>query len=292
MVQAVDETEDQASPHTSSPVSGRRDFAPGGTGRVVFSVAAAALIVSVLAPFGEDALLGTLNIRTPMARRVAAATQEVGRLEQRTAELEQRLAAVTAQLAQEQAQSADAAGRVDKGQDWIRTLALVQLGAALRRPGPFDLELAMARTSEAMPPELEPLLAKIEPYGGTGVPGIAQLQREFASLRARIDWDEHGLMMPMAWMNRLITWPHATGHPQADGADRYSSEAAAELSKDNLPGAIAYARQISGLSGELLTDWMEDAEARVALDELARRVNELVARRLGGTSSPPARRLD
>jgi hypothetical protein len=217
-------------------------------------------------------------------------------LEQRSAELEKQLAAATTQLAQQQAQTSAAATDIEKSQSWLRTLALVQFGAALRHPGPFDLELAMARTSAATPPELDPLLAKIEPYAATGVPGIAQLQRDFTVLRARIDWNEHGLMVPMTWMNRLITWPRgasssqSAGPPQAEATDRYFSQAAGELAKDDLPRALALAQQVSGVSRELLSDWMEDAEARVALDDLARRVNDLVVQRLGGTAGQAARR--
>jgi hypothetical protein len=292
----VDQNEDQATPQASSPVSARQGPAPGDAGRKAYTVAVVALVISIVAPFGEDALLGTVNIRTPMAHRVAEATQKASQLEQRSAELEKQLAAATAQLAQQQTQTVAVAARIEKSETWIRTLALVQLGAALRRPGPFDLELAMARTSAATPPELEPLLAKIEPYAATGVPGIAQLRRDFTVLRARIDWNEHGLMMPMTWMDRLITWPRGAsssqsgGPAQADATDRYFSEAAGELAQDDLPRALAFAQQVSGLSRELLSDWMEDAEARVALDDLARRVNDLVVQRLGGTAGQPTRR--
>ena len=38
-----------------------------------------------------------------------------------------------------------------------------------------------------------------------------------------------------------------------------------------------------------MNDWMEDAEARVALDELARRVNDLVVRRPGGSAGKAVR---
>jgi len=283
-----------ASPAASSR-STRQTSAANNAGRIAYGIAIAALIISVAAPFGEDALLGTLNIHTPMSRRVAEATQEVSRLTQRTAELEKQLAAATAQLARQQAQTGDTAARVEKTLAWTRILALVQLGAALRRPGPFDLELAMVRSSGAAPPELDPLLVKVAPYAATGVPGIAQLQRDFMALRARVDWNEHGYL-PMAWINRLMAWPRgASAAPPAepsppDATGQYFRDAARELGKDDLRGALAVAQKVGGLAREMLSDWMEDAEARVALDDLARSVNDLVVQRLGGTVGQPVHR--
>ena len=134
----------------------------------------------------------------------------------------------------------------------------------------------------------------------TGVPGIPQLQRDFVALRARIDWNEAG-SIPMAWMNRLITWPRAASSPQGaepqpaappasgtatpDPSSGLVSETATALGKDNLAAAVAIARQVGGIGRELLSDWVEDAEARVALDDLARRINDLVVQRSGRTGA-------
>lgn len=253
-------------------------------------IALAALVVALL---GQDWLLGAVGIRTQTARRVSEVTQQAGRLEQRSVELEKQLAAASAQLAKQQAQAVEANARIEASQNWVRTMALVQFGAALRRPGPFDLELAMVKTSAAAPPELVPLLAKIEPYAATGVPGIAQLQRDFIALRSRIDGGDR--FIPLTWMNKVISWPRGAATTQTaeatppDPTSRQFGDAAIALAKENLAGAVAIAQQITGMGRELISDWVEDAEARVALDEAGRRVNDLVVQRLGTPADKPVR---
>ena len=193
----MDQCSDQPTTRISAPpashfavadtTTARRNSARMNAGRNAYRIAIVALIISVVAPFGEDALLRTLNIHTPMAYRVAETAQEVNRLEQRSADLETQLAAATAQLATYRSRTDAADARLERTLASTRTLALVQLGAVLRRPGPFDLELAVVRSNAAAAPELIPLLTKIAPYAATGVPGNAQLQRDFAVLRARVE---------------------------------------------------------------------------------------------------------
>jgi hypothetical protein len=255
---------------TQVPAAGSRRAGPSPElARKAYGLAVAALVISIAAPFAADPLLGTINIRTPMSHRLAEATQQVSRLEQRSSELEQHLAAIMTQLAQQQTQTGQAAAQIDKIQVATRTLALVQFGAALRRPGPFDLELAVLRASGAAPPQFEPQLLKVEPYAATGVPGFA---------RAEVG------NMPMAWMNRLVAWPRGASSPSADPSQtdsKYLSDATSELNKLNLANAVAIVQPVAGLSRELLSDWIEDAQARVALDDLARRINDLVVQQQG-----------
>ena len=301
----MDQCSDQPTTRISAPpashfavadtTTARRNSARLNAGRNAYRIAIVALIISVVAPFGEDALLRTLNIHTPMAYRVAETAQEVNRLEQRSADLETQLAAATAQLATYRSRTDAADARLERTLASTRTLALVQLGAVLRRPGPFDLELAVVRSNAAAAPELIPLLTKIAPYAATGVPGNAQLQRDFAVLRARVDSSEHG-SMPMAWMTRLIAWPRSAlasrsvAPSPSELTDKYVGEAAGEMGRDNLPGAVASVQQVGGVARELLSNWMEDAEARVAIDELARQLNDLVVQQLGAAAGQLADR--
>jgi hypothetical protein len=275
----------------TSPVSttARRGWTERHAGRIALG----AIIIAVAAPLGEDALLEKLDIRTPAVRRVAELSQRASQLEQQSAYLEKQLAVSTAMLSKPATDTVEADARVHAAQTWIHTLGLVQLGAALRRPGPFDLELAMVRASGGMPPEVTQLLNKVEPYAATGVPGIPQLQRDFLALRARIQWNETG-SAPIAWVNRMIPWTHGSdirksAEPTEPGPpERLFAEAAVALGRDNLAGAVAIVQNAGALSREVLNDWMEDAEARVALDELARRVNDIVLRRPVGSAVKPA----
>ena len=266
----------------------------GWTERHAGRIALGAIVIAVLAPMAEDTLLEKLNIRTPAVLRTAELRQRASQLEQQSAELEMQLATATAKLAKQATETNGANTRIDATQAGVHTMGLVQLGAALRRPGPFDLELAMVRTSAGMQPELTQLLAKVEPYAATGVPGIPQLQRDFLALRARIEWNANS-SAPIAWVNRMMPWSHGADAPQSaeqaepGPSDRLFAEAAGALGRDNLAGAVAIVQKADGLSRELLNDWMEDAEARVALDELARQVNDLVVQRPGAIAMKPVR---
>ena len=62
------------------------------------------------------------------------------------------------------------------------------------------------------------------------------------------------------------------------------------MGRDNLPGAVASVQQVGGVARELLSNWMEDAEARVAIDELARQLNDLVVQQLGAAAGQLADR--
>jgi hypothetical protein len=256
-------------------------------------MAVAAIVIAAAAPFAEDPVLERFNIRTPMALKVAELTQQASQREQQVAELEKQLAATATKLAKQEKDTSAAGARVQAIQVWARTMVLVQLGAALRRPGPFDLELTMPRATDAVPSEWMPLLTRIEPYAATGVPGVPQLQRDFITLRARVEANENG-SAPIAWVNRMITWPRgAETRPTDEAAEpgpasRIFGELADALGRDNLAGAVAIAHKISGMSRDVLNDWVEDAEARVALDELARRVNDLVVQRRTGAAGTSA----
>jgi hypothetical protein len=257
-------------------------------------IAIAALVISLMAPFVLDPILGTINLHTPLGFRVAETSGAIDRLEQRSAELEKQLAAASAQLAKLQADTA----QTETGAAAVRartgTLALVQLGAALRHPGAFDLELAMVRASGATPADMVPLLANVEPYAATGIPGVVQLQRDFAVLYARLEWGVHGYI-PVAWMHQLIAWPrsvilwHAVEVSPPDPNAKFISDAAGQLTKDNLAAALAAARQVTGPNRALLSDWIEDASARVAADELQMRINALVVQRAFGAGGKAAR---
>ena len=128
------------------------------------ALAAAALVITLTAPFWEDGALATLGIRTPLGRTAQQNALAVMRQDRRTEDISQRLATATTQLAKQQTEFTVAMQRADAAAALIRTLSLVRLSDTLRRPMPFAAELATVRVEGTDLGDLKPLLDKIEPY--------------------------------------------------------------------------------------------------------------------------------
>ena len=276
----MDQNDGHATEATAQHGAAAPDNAVAGFARDARRLAIAALVISVLAPFCIDAIFGVVRIHTPLARRAAETSAAIETLQRRSDDLEKQLAAATAQLTRMQADAA----RIAANQVLIRRSSLMQLGLALRHTGPFDLELGLVRDTTSDQPALAPLLAKIEPYATTGIPEAGQLQRDFTVMRLKFEWQDSG-STPRVWMNKLIAWQRGllSREPQeaapVDPNTQLLRDVSAGLSRDDLPGAIEAARQIDGSRREALSEWIEDAEARVAAVELSRRIDEMVAKK-------------
>ncbi len=276
----MDQNDGHATESTAQHGAAAPDTAVAGFARDARRLAIAALAISVLAPFCIDAIFGVVRIHTPLARRAAEASAAIETLQRRSDDLEKQLAAATAQLTRMQADAA----RISANQVLIRRSALMQLGLALRHMGPFDLELGLVRDTTGDQPALAPLLAKIEPYAATGIPEAGQLQRDFTVMRLKFEWQDSG-STPRVWMNKLISWQRGllSREPQepvpVDPNTQLLRDVSAGLSRDDLPGALEAARQVEGSRREALSEWIEDAEARVAAVELSRRIDEMVAKK-------------
>jgi len=263
--------------------SGAAGAGPGGSAR---TLAIVALIVALTAPYWEEPLLGSINIHLPAVRALAETTSALNRLDRRTTELDQQLGAVTAQLGKLQAELTQTTERANAAADRAGTLAMVGLGTALRRNGPFDLELASLRAVSPNQGEMKPLLDQIEPYAATGVPTVARLRQELSRQSSRIIWAERGFI-PIAWVSRLLPWTHAgAAQPAApaDPAPQLLTQANAQLASGDLAGTVAIVQQIGEPHQEALADWIEDANARVAADAISQRLNDQIVQRAGGTA--------
>jgi hypothetical protein len=244
------------------------------------ALAIIAIIVALTAPFWEGALLGSINIRMPMANNLAENARALGRLDSRTAALEQELGAATSRLDRLQAQLAETTGRANATADRIATLAMVELVAALRRAGGFELELAALRGTVPDPGELKPLLDQIAPYAVTGVPSAAHLREDFSRISARIQWSQHSYLS-VAWMVHLLPWRHGASAAQPvapDNTPELLHQASTQLGSGDMAGAVATVQSIEGLPQEALADWLEDAKARVAADAVVQRLTDRIER--------------
>jgi hypothetical protein len=250
------------------------------------TLAIIALVVALTAPFWEEALLGSINIHLPVARELAETARGVDKLERRTVELEQQLGATTTQLGRLQAQLTQAVNQANAAADRVSTLAMMELTVALRRPGGFELELAALRAATPDLGDLKPLLDQIEPYAVTGVPSAAQIRQDFSRISTRIQWAERGYIS-VAWVTRLFPWPRKTAAQPAavpDNTSQVLTQAGTQIGSGDLAGAVSTVQQIGGSHQEALADWIEDANARVAADAVAQRLNDQIVQRAGRTT--------
>jgi len=254
------------------PIEARRARARGGQ-----ALAVVALLVALTAPMWEDSALGTLGIRTPIGRAAERSTMAVQQLERRTEDINQRLIAAMARIATQQAALTAAMQRADAAAAMIRTMSLMRLSETLRRPMPFAAELAVVRANSTDLGDVKRLLDQIEPYADTGIPGTTQLREEFRPLSERVS---HG--GAVSWVGSLTAWTHLRS-PQPAPADpslQALQNAAVRLADVDLPGAVEQVRQVDGGDRAVFANWLDDAQARVAADELADRVSDLVTRTL------------
>jgi hypothetical protein len=236
-----------------------------------------AVVVSLTAPFWEDATLSVLGVRTPVGRAAEQSTLAVLRQDRRTEDISQRLAVAMAQMTKQQAEFTTAMQRAERSAALIRTMALVRLSDTLRRPMPFAAELAVVQASGTDLGDLKALLDQIEPYADTGIPGTTQLRQDFATLYDPIT--RGGL----SWMGSLATWTHlraAAPTQTSDPSLEALKQASARLAEADIAGALKATRQISDDYRPAFANWMDDAQARVAADSLAERVGDMVTQAL------------
>lgn len=255
-----------------------------GRGGVV--LAAIALVVGLTTPFWEDSVLSLLGVRTPEGRAAEQSRLAVMRLDQRTADIAQRLSVAAAQMTRQQAEFAAAMQRADQAGNMIRTMALVRLSDTLRRPIPFGAELAVVEANGTDLGELKPLLAQIEPYAATGIPGVTQLRQEFQALLDQVQPTGRG--GSASWISSLTSWARPRAAAPAPGADPsldLLQSAAARLADVDVAGAVEQMRQVSDTYRPAFASWVEDAQARVAADMIAEKVADMVTKALRQTGA-------
>ena len=88
-------------------------------------------------------------------------------------------------------------------------------------------------------------------------------------------------------MSHLIPWSRNGGapQPQADNTSQLLTQAGTQIGAGDLAGAVATVKQIDAAQQEVLADWIEDANARVAADALAQRLSDQIAQRATGAST-------
>ena len=268
----------QPSPTHMPDVAPRSSAASGST---AWSFAVAALAISLTAPVWQGPLYRAFGLSLPLDQTVLEDSQTLARQERKQQEVEQKLAVATAQLAKAQAEAAQAIKRQNDALAWVRVMALTRLADALRNDRPFAADLAIARGAGIDIDEVKPLLDRLAPYASIGVPSLADLDRDFRRNADQVLRSGFG-PIPVDWVGNVMTWTRATvtrtAAPPVDPTPGYVRAAGPLVADGELTDAIAQLRQISGPYEAVFASWIEDAEARLTAERIARKLNDVLAR--------------
>jgi hypothetical protein len=235
-----------------------------------------ALVVSLSTPFWEAPLLARMHLSTPASQRLAQSALTADRLGQQVDDLQGLLRESIASTAAARLEAAAAAQAARAAQTRLSTLALIQLSAAMRHPGRFETELAMVRAAGGELDAFSPLLDSIRPYAAFGIPTLPQLRRDFATLSARLGQSGRYYSQYSAWLAHMVG-VSAPSAPPEEGLHDLLARTAGLLAENDVVAAVAAARQSEGAARDALAEWLDDAAARAAADELAQHVAVLAA---------------
>lgn len=188
-------------------------------------------------------------------------------------------------------------------------LAVGNLGAALSTSRPFAAELAaladLSADDPALAAQVKELTAPIAARAAAGVLTQVELQNRFpATARAIVDAARESTPAPEAdsgskdWSERGLDWLSAAGdwlssqvrvRPVGDvaGDDPGARVARAEvrLSEGALAAAVKELEGLSGPAAAAASGWLDDARARLAVDQMIAALQAEAATRLGSKSA-------
>ncbi len=241
--------------------------------RSVIMAAAATVLLALTASLWGPMVLGSVNLLTASEQDAIASREATRKLESQVGALDQRVSAATAAATRAQAAMAGFGQTETRAEASMASLAITELGTALREPGGFQRQLALARAAAKMNPDFNDLVRQIEPYGETGVPTRQRLLRDFDRMHGAIATSGAELTA-MERLRRMI------GRPATDdAAGQGLVEVRRLLRDDDFPAAIVAARAIPEPRPQWLNEWLDDAVARVAADTLIQRVDKLAEAR-------------
>lgn len=239
--------------------------------RSVVLLGVAAIVLSITGVFWIPVLLGSLNFITPGQQAAARFRQEIDRHDQRLIVLERQTGAVTDGTARMQADTERTLRQRQQLDTTISAMALTDLGAALRGRGGFSGQLVVARV--VLVPEVAGLVDRIAPYAETGIPDVLQLRAGFTRTRAELG-RQSADSTALGWMRSLMGRDGLS-----DETDAAMNVIARHLQADDLRGAVVAAERTPAPYPLPVAEWLDDARARIAADDLIGLIDALAAQR-------------
>ncbi|WP_029006891.1 hypothetical protein [Azospirillum halopraeferens] len=264
----------------------------GGVGTVVvsllFAVAVSGLTVATAPQWSPD-VFRALGVPDPIAAPFQRIEGTQARLAGSLGDLEARVAALGEQVNR---LAGTAEGGVAAAAD-LRSAALAlavgELRNALRRPGPFEVELATLRGIAGNDPDVEKVVAEFASRAAAGIPMRAQLREQFPHAAAAIVAGQQPATDVVKEANWYAPWSSVVEQiryivrldtPPAEGAFATVQRARARLSADDLAGAVDELSHISLPEDGPAREWYDAAAARVAADRGANALTTLALARM------------
>jgi len=168
----------------------------------------------------------------------------------------------------------------------------LQLAAQDQKP--FLSELAVAEPALNDPA----VAATLRPYAEKGVPSEVALAVTFPSVAARAniaataDDGKTGILDKLRHAIGGFISVRRIGNPGGQGAQAILERAEIRLNSGDLKGAVAYLDTLSPAAQKALSPWLEQARARVLVDDTTRRLSETALNRLSQMTNTQAAPLN
>jgi hypothetical protein len=150
------------------------------------------------------------------------------------------------------------------------------LQLAAKNQQPFLSELAVAEPALNDPA----VVATLRPYAEKGVPSEVALAVTFPSVAARAniaakaDDGKSGILDKIRHAIGGFISVRRVGNPGGQGAEAILERAEIRLNGGDLKGAVAYLDTLPPSAQRALSPWLEQARARVLVDDTTRRISE------------------
>lgn len=165
-------------------------------------------------------------------------------------------------------------------------LAVGQLRQQTQTAHPFDKQIAALRAMAGEDPMLVPLLDRIQDGAEAGVPTREELRAELTRIApeivrsAKVGDGSSWLNQAMYRVSSVISIRRVGANAKGDGANAAVARAEAMVDADDVAGAVASLKPLTGLAGEVARPWVRAAERRMELDAAAEEMSRLMIDRL------------
>jgi hypothetical protein len=188
------------------------------------------------------------------------------------------------------------AALADKRQQALRAEAIVlavgQLRTALASSRPFTKELAALRTLAGGDTDMAAAMDQIEPFADSGVPTYDDLSKDFTRLApalvrsAIVGNGQSWWRQALYHVETVVSIRRVGENTQGDATDAVVARAEGKVDDNDLPGAIAALKGLTGLPADMASSWIHDAGHRVTVDAAADSLTETAINHIG-TGAPP-----
>ncbi len=169
----------------------------------------------------------------------------------------------------------------------LKVIAISQLAAVLSSNAPYEEPLRTLKSLANDDSDIAALAESLAPYADTGIPTIAQLQKDYETVareavQAQVELEGDGWVDKT--LNRLIALVsvRTVGDGEAgDPVDAAVAAAESRLDAGDLEGAIKALETIEGAAKSKVSDWLATAKARLAAERAMTRLNARATSALG-----------